>query len=101
MINDSKDVVVDLSKLLKNQTNNSELLFKLNELEKENEKLKERLEISPYGDDKIDELEQALSFAKHEIVVQNKEIRELKDKIIKLTNAWLKHGEGERKRYEL
>ena len=34
----------------------------LEELYIENERLKERLQISPYGDDRIDALEEALSY---------------------------------------
>jgi hypothetical protein len=39
-----------------------ECVFILRELYEENERLKERLQISPCGDDKIDELEEALSY---------------------------------------
>jgi len=37
------------------------------EMKKENDRLKERLQISPYGDDKIDELEQAQELTKFEL----------------------------------
>lgn len=84
VMNPSGDyVVVDETKV-------EELWLNLDELKKENVKLKERLEISPYGDDNIDALEQALQFAKHEINIQKQEVSELKDKIIELTNIWIK-----------
>lgn len=65
------------------------------------QKYERRLEISPYGDDKIDQLEQSLQFAQNEIAIQKKEIQELKNKILELTNSWLKYGDGERRMYEL
>jgi hypothetical protein len=45
-------------------------------LKKENEKYKSRLQISPYGDDKIDELESAMEF----IIFENLQLRKDKDK---------------------
>jgi len=45
----------------------SEWVLELIEKAQENEKLKGRLQISPQGDDKIDELEQALEFAKFDM----------------------------------
>jgi hypothetical protein len=40
----------------------TECAFILKELYEENERLRERLQISPYGDDRIDVLEEALSY---------------------------------------
>ena len=39
-------------------------------VKKEVKRLRERLQISPFGDDKIDELEQAVQFVQHEITLQ-------------------------------
>ena len=45
---------------------NNELQERLKEANQEIEQERERLQISPYGDDKIDELEQALEFSNFE-----------------------------------
>jgi hypothetical protein len=53
----------------------------------ENEKLKERLQISPYGDDKIDELEEALEHCKFQLKLKTDELTKLKNEIAKLYKA--------------
>jgi hypothetical protein len=45
----------------------SELKENLDRLNDENAKLKSRLEISPFGDDKIDELEQSIEFLRNNL----------------------------------
>jgi cell shape-determining protein MreC len=39
----------------------------IEELQEENEKLKDRLQISPQGDDKIDELEEAINHLRFQL----------------------------------
>lgn len=48
-------------------------------LKEENEQLKERLQISPFGDDKIDELEEAIENLKFQYDQLKKENEKLKD----------------------
>lgn len=42
-------------------------LIELQKLKEENNRLKERLQISPYGDDKIDELESAIEHLRFQL----------------------------------
>lgn len=50
-----------------------DMFFMIEELQEENQKLKDRLQISPQGDDKIDELEQVIEFLRFELDnIQNK-----------------------------
>jgi hypothetical protein len=37
-----------------------DMFFMIEQLQEENQKLKDRLQVSPYGDDKIDELEETI-----------------------------------------
>lgn len=47
-----------------------DMFFMLEELQNENQKLKERLQISPYGDDKIDELEEAIENLRFQLKIK-------------------------------
>jgi RNA polymerase-binding transcription factor DksA len=60
----------------------SEWVLELIGKAQEEEKLKERLQISPQGDDKIDELEQALEFAKFDTERLKNLVIQLKEKDI-------------------
>jgi len=55
----------------------AELQWENSRLQQENSKLRQRLQISPYGDDKIDELETAIDFLRHDIAVKDQHIAEL------------------------
>lgn len=61
----------------------------MEELRAENQRLRERLQIDPGGSDKVDELEQALQFARNDI----EQLRKAKDKAEKAL-AVLRPGLG-------
>ncbi len=65
------------------------LKYEIKSLKEDNERYIERLEISPYGDDKIDELEQALSFARR----TKEEVR--KETIRKILRELLDYCKGQ------
>jgi hypothetical protein len=44
-----------------------DMFFMIEQLQEENQKLKDRLQISPQGDDKIDELEEAIEHLKFQL----------------------------------
>lgn len=52
-------------------------LSECDRLTSEVKKLKNRLQISPYGDDKIDELESAMDFRGHELDCTKRKVKEL------------------------
>lgn len=58
-----------------------ELIEMVEALQQENEQLKGRLQISPYGDDKIDELEEALENCKFQYENIKKENEQLQAKL--------------------
>lgn len=57
------------------------------EIISENERLKERLQISPQGDDKIDELEESINHFKFALDTKTNDMTELKRKVDNLYKA--------------
>ena len=60
--------------------------LELIEQAQESEKLKERLQIGPQGDDKIDELEQSIEILRFQLIDENNKVDNLKRNLSRMLN---------------